>query len=230
MTAIRRILLVSDDAALRRSLVEQLELHGEFACLACETGPGALDLAGPCVDAVLFDAAPGGREPNEPGWGELARRLRAGAGAAPIILLTEPDAIAAARAALAGAADEEIAKPLRIGELMARLRARLGAGRGAAATIGPYTFRPRVKLLVEAGTGREVRLTEKEAAILDYLYHAGERGSGREALLGNVWGYQAGVATHTLETHIYRLRRKIERDPARAAILVSAPGGYRLVP
>lgn len=223
MTAVRRILLIAEDAALRRSLIEQLELHGEFACIACEAGSRALELAAAfCFDALLIDAAQTGAE-------ELARRLRAVAGAAPILLLAEPGA-RTARTALAGAIDEEIAKPLRIGELVARLRARLGPGPGAAARIGPYTFRPGVKLLVEAGTGREVRLTEKEAAILDYLYRAGDRVSGREALLGEVWGYHAGVATHTLETHIYRLRQKIERDPTRAAILVSEPGGYRLVP
>jgi DNA-binding response OmpR family regulator len=226
MTAIRRILVVADDAALRCLLVEQLELHGEFACVACEAGSGALELAAAFrFDALLFDAALADRD-----TGELARRLRIAAGAAPVILLAEPAAMAAARDAFAGAADEEIAKPLRIGELVARLRARLGPNRGGAARIGPYTFRPGVKLLIEASTGREVRLTEKEAAILDYLYHAGDRVSAREALLGEVWGYQAGIATHTLETHIYRLRQKIERDPARAAILVSEPGGYRLVP
>jgi DNA-binding response OmpR family regulator len=226
MSVIRRILVVADDAALRRSLVEQLELHGEFACVACEAGGRALERAAAlCCDALLFDAACADRDE-----GELARRLRRAAGAAPIILLAEPAAMAAARDALAGAADEELAKPLRVGELVARLRAGLGPRPVGAATIGPYTFRPGVKLLIEAGTGRQVRLTEKEAAILDYLYHAGDRVSGREALLGEVWGYQAGVATHTLETHIYRLRQKIERDPARAAILVSEPGGYRLVP
>jgi DNA-binding response OmpR family regulator len=226
MTAACRILLVADDLALRRSLVEQLELHGEFACTACDAGPRALELPTTlCFDAVLLDAAPANRDE-----GELARRLRAAAGSAPIILLVDRAARAAAGDAFAGAADEEIAKPLRIGELVARLRARLGLSRGAAPRIGPYTFRPDVKLLIEAGTGREVRLTEKEAAILDYLYHAGDQVSGREALLGEVWGYQSGIATHTLETHIYRLRQKIERDPARAAILVSAPGGYRLVP
>ncbi|MGH7109457.1 MAG: response regulator transcription factor [Stellaceae bacterium] len=225
MAAVRRILIVANDAALCRSLVEQLERNGEFACLACAAEPRALDLAASFrCDAVLLDNASGGR--NVEG---LAQRLRAAAGAAPIFLLTNP-AMTAAHRAFAGAADEEITKPLRIGDLVARLHARLKPSADSAAMIGPYAFRPGVKLLIEAGTGREVRLTEKEAAILEYLYHAGNRVSAREALLGKVWGYRAAVATHTLETHIYRLRRKIERDPARAAILVSEPGGYRLVP
>ena len=75
-----------------------------------------------------------------------------------------------------------------------------------------------------------MRLTEKETAILKYLYRAGEKAVTRDILLNEVWGYNAGVTTHTLETHIYRLRQKIERDPAAASILVTESGGYRLVP
>ena len=94
-------------------------------------------------------------------------------------------------------------------------------------TIGPYTFRPSAKLMTDTGGKKKVRLTEKEAAILKFLYRAG-RVIGRDTLLGEVWGYNAGVTTHTLETHVYRLRQKIERDPAHAEILVTEPGGYRL--
>jgi DNA-binding response OmpR family regulator len=99
----------------------------------------------------------------------------------------------------------------------------------AILTIGPYAFRPSAKLLSDNDGRRKVRLTEKEAAILKFLYRAG-RAIGRDTLLGEVWGYNAGVTTHTLETHVYRLRRKIERDPANAEILVTEPGGYRLLP
>jgi DNA-binding response OmpR family regulator len=99
----------------------------------------------------------------------------------------------------------------------------------AVLTIGPYTFRPSAKLLTDDGGRRKVRLTEKEAAILKFLYRAG-RVIGRDTLLGEVWGYNAAVTTHTLETHVYRLRQKIERDPTHAEILVTEPGGYRLLP
>src|SRR3546814_5195095 len=100
----------------------------------------------------------------------------------------------------------------------------------AVFTIGPYTFKPSAKLLIDAATNKKVRLTEKETAILKYLYRSGERTVGRDTLLGEVWGYNAGVTTHTLETHVYRLRQKIERDPSSARILVTEPGGYRLIP
>jgi DNA-binding response OmpR family regulator len=75
-----------------------------------------------------------------------------------------------------------------------------------------------------------VRLTEKETNILKYLYRAGSKPVSREELLTEVWGYNAGVTTHTLETHVYRLRQKIEPDPAMAKILITEMGGYRLQP
>ena len=75
-----------------------------------------------------------------------------------------------------------------------------------------------------------MRLTEKETAILRYLYRSGQNPVSREVLLQEVWGYNSGVTTHTLETHIYRLRQKIEKDPANAALLVTEAGGYKLVP
>ncbi len=99
----------------------------------------------------------------------------------------------------------------------------------AVFTIGPYTFKPAAKLLVDGG-GSKIRLTEKETSILKYLYRAGERVVTRDVLLHEVWGYNAGVTTHTLETHIYRLRQKIEKDPSQAELLITETGGYKLVP
>ena len=97
-------------------------------------------------------------------------------------------------------------------------------------SIGPYTFRPSAKLLQDPAKNRRIRLTEKEAAILKFLYRAGTRAVARQVLLNEVWGYNAAVTTHTLETHIYRLRQKIEPDPANARLLVTEGGGYRLDP
>ena len=117
--------------------------------------------------------------------------------------------------------------------LLARLRAQLRQheqSEDAVFTIGPYTFQPSGKLLLEEATQKKVRLTAKETSILKYLFRSGDRPVNRDTLLGEVWGYNAGVTTHTLETHVYRLRQKIELDPSNAEILVTEPGGYRLVP
>ena len=130
-------------------------------------------------------------------------------------------------------ANDYVAKPFRLGELLARVRAQLRVfdnSEDAVFTIGPYLFRPSAKLLLEPARNRKIRLTEKEGAILKYLYRAGEQVITREVLLREVWGYNAGVTTHTLETHIYRLRQKIEKDPGSAELLVTEGGGYKLVP
>ena len=96
-------------------------------------------------------------------------------------------------------------------------------------SFGPGPLTPAIKMLIGANA-KKVRLTEKETAILRFLYRAGQAPVSRETLLQEVWGYNSGVTTHTLETHVYRLRQKIEKDPSKAAILVTDQGGYRLVP
>ena len=133
---------------------------------------------------------------------------------------------------LESGANDYVTKPFRLGVLLARIRAQLRQheqSEDAVFTIGPYTFKPAAKLLVD-GNGSKIRLTEKETSILKYLYRAGERVVTRDVLLHEVWGYNAGVTTHTLETHIYRLRQKIEKDPSQAEILITETGGYKLVP
>jgi DNA-binding response OmpR family regulator len=229
MTEGRRILIVDDDAALRQSLTEQLQLHGEYSVLEAETGQKALETARRLTfDTILLDVG----LPDMDGR-ELCRLLRRNNVRSPILMLTAADSDADEILGLDAGANDYIAKPFRLSVLLARLRAQLRqheASEDAVFKIGPYTFRPGVKMLVETDGPRKVRLTEKETAILKYLYRAGERPIARETLLGEVWGYNAGVTTHTLETHVYRLRQKIEREPSNAEILVTEPGGYRLVP
>lgn len=119
-----------------------------------------------------------------------------------------------------------LTKPVRLGALLTRVEDMLAATPTVAAMLGPWRFDPAARLL-EAADGRKVRLTDKEAAILDHLRRSGGV-VARDRLLAEVWGYSAAVTTHTLETHIYRLRRKIEADPAHASLLITEPGGYRL--
>ena len=130
-------------------------------------------------------------------------------------------------------ANDYVTKPFRIEVLMARLRAHIREHEQsgfAVFTIGPYIFRSAAKQLLDNETNKKVRLTDKETSIIKYLFLAGERVVSRDVLLDEVWGYNAGVTTHTLETHVYRLRQKIERDPSNAVLLVTEPNGYRLVP
>lgn len=228
MPPLPRVLLADDDEALRRSVVEQLQFSEELDTVEAATAAAALaalrvaGVAAAVVGAALSDLD----------GVSLCRRLRDEGMEGPIILLTRPGAEDEAVAGLEAGASETLARPFRLGTLLVRLRAQLRqhAGDAAVIPIGPYRFRPGAKLLEGGDDGRRVRLTEKESAILHYLYRAGAKVTGRDELLGEVWGYSAGVSTHTLETHVYRLRQKIESDPAHAAILVTEPGGYRLVP
>jgi DNA-binding response OmpR family regulator len=226
------VLIVDADAARRLCLVDQLERDAEFAGSECDCAAAALDrVRRQRFDAVLLDGGLPDRRAAD-----FCRDLRAAGIGGPVIVLAapaaDPDRAGCEEAAiLAAGATAWLVKPIRIGELLARLRAGLcDAGNEVdVLTIGPYAFRPAAKLLSDSAAGRKVRLTEKESAILEFLYRAG-RAIGRDTLLGEVWGYNTRVATHTLETYVYRLRRKIERDPSNAEILVTEPGGYRLLP
>lgn len=224
-----RILIVDDDDMLRHALAEQLELHEEFAVSEAPTAAKALDLTKTQrFDAVLLDVG----LPDMDGRA-LCRLLRRSGVRAPVLMLTGADSDADTILGLDAGANDYITKPFRLDVLLARLRAQLRqheASEDAVFTIGPYTFRPSAKLLTDEGGKRKIRLTEKETAILKFLYRAGARSIGRDTLLNEVWGYNAGVTTHTLETHVYRLRQKIEKNPAKAEILITDGGGYRLVP
>lgn len=225
----KKLLLVDDDDDLRRSLAEQLSLHEEFATAEAATGAEALERAkGEYFDALILDVG----LPDMDGR-DLCKLLRRQGVKAPILMLTAADTDADAVLGLDSGANDYITKPFRITVLLARLRAHLRQherSEDAVLAIGPYEFQPAAKLLLEKDGKKKIRLTEKESAILKYLYRAGDRAVGRDTLLNEVWGYNAGVTTHTLETHIYRLRQKIEKDPAHATILVTDQGGYRLQP
>ncbi len=223
------ILIVDDNDALRTSLAEQVAFDGEF------TATGAASLAdaeallrtdGARFDAILLDLG----MPDGHGRDFCVKLRRAGL-RMPIIILTGADGEQDVVRCLDAGANDYIAKPFRVQELLARLRAQIRIFEGsedAVFTVGPYDFRPSAKLLQEPKRNRKIRLTEKETAILKFLYRADGRPVSRQILLTKVWGYNSHVTTHTLETHIYRLRQKIEPNPAEARILLTEGGGYRL--
>ena len=228
MSNVRRILIVEDDSELRDALVEQLALHEEFEAVAAENGTKGVQAAkAGQVDLVIMDVG----LPDIDGR-EAVRILRKGGFKSPILLLTGHDTDSDTILGLESGANDYVTKPFRFAVLLARIRAQLRqheASEDAVFTIGPFTFRPSSKLLLNA-KGNKVRLTEKETAILRFLYRAGQKPVTRETLLQEVWGYNSGVTTHTLETHIYRLRQKVERDATTPTILVTETGGYKLVP
>ncbi|MCP8938719.1 response regulator transcription factor [Alsobacter sp. SYSU M60028] len=228
MANVRSILVVEDDPDLAGALAEQLALHEEFEARTVDTAAKALAaVRDRRVDLALMDVG----LPDMDGR-EAVKLMRKGGFRSPIIMLTGHDTDSDTVLGLESGANDYVAKPFRFSVLLARIRAHLrqhDASEDAVFSIGPYTFRPSAKLLV-APNGSKLKLTEKETAILRFLYRADRKVVTRDVLLTEVWGYNANVTTHTLETHIYRLRQKIEKDPSNAQILVTEAGGYKLLP
>jgi DNA-binding response OmpR family regulator len=223
----RKILIVDDDPELRDALTEQLSLY-EVEAVAVESGSSGVQAAkAGQIDLVIMDVG----LPDIDGR-EAARILRKNGFKAPIIMLTGHDTDSDTILGFESGANDYVTKPFGFTVLLARIRAQLRqheASENVIFALGPYTFQPSTKLLLNP-KGNKVRLTEKETSILRYLYRAGQRPVARETLLQEIWGYNSGVTTHTLETHIYRLRQKIEKDAQVPTILVTEAGGYKLVP
>jgi DNA-binding response OmpR family regulator len=228
MSTARRILIVDDDEDLRGSLEDQLALHDEFEITTAGTAARGIECAkAEHFDLVLFDV----NLPDMDGR-EAVKMLRKSGFKSPILMLTANDTDADQVLGLDAGANDYIIKPFKFAVLLARIRAQLRQheqSEDAVFAIGQYSFKPAGKLLIDE-KGSKIRLTEKETSILKYLYRAGDKVVTRDVLLHEVWGYNAGVTTHTLETHIYRLRQKIEKDPSNAELLITEAGGYKLMP
>lgn len=222
----RTILLIDDDDDLREGLADQFVLQEEFTVDQAANGAEGLALAKTGKhDVIVCDV----NMPDMDGR-DLTKLMRKHGVRCPVILLTALDGDADAILGLDSGANDYVTKPVRFGVLHARVRAHLRQHENtddATFEVGPYEFKPSARLMTRQD-GAKVRLTDKETAIIKYLLKAGGRPVPRDQLLDEVWGYNAGVTTHTLETHVYRLRQKIEDDPSNAQLLVTQTGGYRL--
>jgi len=227
MTRETTVLVIDDDADLRQALLEQFDLEQGFSAVGASTAAEGFQAAAAArPSAIVLDVS----LPDMDGI-EACRKLREQGVKAPIILLTgvsreEQDQVQG----LDAGANDYVLKPFKFSVLLARIRAHLRsheASEDAVYRVGPYEFRPAMRLLLDE-TQKKIRLTDKETSILRYLYRSGEKPVARDELLREVWGYNANVTTHTLETHIYRLRQKIEPDAQSPKLLITETGGYRL--
>ena len=222
----QKILLVDDDEDVREALSEQFVMTEEFDVFEAESGTSALEKIGQNIyDLVILDVG----LPDINGR-EVCRLIRKQGVKCPILMLTGHDTDSDTILGLDAGANDYITKPFKFPVLLARIRAQMRQheqSENAIFTLGPYTFKPAIKILLTKDN-KKIRLTEKETNILKFLYRATNEVVPRDTLLHEVWEYNAGVTTHTLETHIYRLRQKIEPDPSNASLLVTENGGYRL--
>lgn len=227
MAQLKKILLVDDDDDLREALSEQLIMTEDFDVFEAANGAEALSRANEMIyDLLILDVG----LPDTDGR-ELCRLLRKQGIKSPIMMLTGHDGDADTILGLDAGANDYVSKPFKFPVLLARIRSQLRThqqSEDAIFQLGPYTFKPSMKMLITEDE-KKVRLTEKETNILKFLHRSAEGVVPRDVLLHEVWGYNAGVTTHTLETHIYHLRQKIEPDPSNARLLVTESGGYRLM-
>ena len=227
MAQLKKILLIDDDEDLREALSEQLIMTEDFDVFEAANGQDALvKVKEATYDIVILDVG----LPDTDGR-DLCRVMRKQGVKSPILMLTGQATDADTILGLDAGANDYVTKPFKFPVLLARVRAQLRQheqSEDAIFTLGPYTFKPSAKMLITEDE-KKIRLTEKETNILKFLYRATEGVVPRDVLLHEVWGYNAGVTTHTLETHIYRLRQKIEPDPSKARLLVTEAGGYRLI-
>jgi DNA-binding response OmpR family regulator len=223
----RMILIVDDDQELCSALVDQLSIYEEFQAVHETTAANGIQaVRGGNIELVLMDVG----LPDMDGR-DAVKILRRNGYKAPIIMLTGQHTDADTILGLEAGANDYVPKPFRFAVLLARIRAQLRQfehTEDATFKVGPYTFQPSKKLLINERRTK-IRLTAKETEIIKYLYRADHKVVSRDVLLEEVWGYNSAVTTHTLETHIYRLRQKIEDDPSTAGILVTEDGGYKLL-
>jgi DNA-binding response OmpR family regulator len=226
MSSKRTLLLIDDDADLRAALAQRFSLLEEYKVeQAATAAEGIVKAQSPRIDLILLDV----ELPDMDGR-DACRLMRRRNVAAPIVMLSGRTSEVDATLGLDAGANDYIAKPVKFEVLLARVRTHIRVheqSEHAIFRMGPYQLWPATKLLIDP-SDKKIRLTDKETDILLYLYRAGGEIVRREDLVAEVWGEGVAVRPHTLETHMYRLRQKIEPDPAVARFLITESGGYSL--
>jgi DNA-binding response OmpR family regulator len=222
-----KILIIEDDTDLREIIAEELMLLEEFYAIETGTAKRGLEsIKSDLPDLIILDLS----LPDGHGL-DVLKVIRDQGVTCPIVVLTaETDEVILVKGLEMGANDFVI-KPFSFPVLLARIRTHIGQHEmsgEAVFVIGGNIIHPRKKLLVDV-TGRKSLFTEKEIELLKYLYRANEKVVNANELYREVWGASIQLNTHTLESHIYRLRRKIEPNSKIFIHLITCDGGYKLI-
>ena len=226
MSSSTKILLVNSDKDLSEALIYQLSLNDNYQIIESGEDNVFTQINNNSFNIIIINS-----QPSKLHGHNLTKKLRTGGFKNPIIMLITQSDASNEDNKLTIEANEHIIKPFKYPALLKSIELQLrqfGKSEDTQHNIGSYVFKPNSKVL--ESKNKSIRLTEKENDILKFLYQNLETIVSREILLHEVWGYNSKVSTHTLETHIYRLRQKIEIDPANACFLITETGGYRLKP
>lgn len=231
MTRKPRILVVEDEAAIRTGLLDVLVYHGYEADFAADGPLGLRKALGGTFDMILLDVM----LPGMDGF-EICERIRDQDRDQAIIMLTAKSADEDVIQGLTLGADDYVAKPFSVAQLMLRIqavlrRARIGLEEQTLIRLGGDVEIDSVNLNGRSAAGA-LEFTRREMDILRYLHHHSSRPVPREELLSKIWGYDKNldIETRTVDIHIAKLRRKIEPEPAKPRFLVTVRGaGYRMM-
>lgn len=204
------ILFLSSDTDFVADLSEQIKLYAkDFSVLEHDDDSSLIDM-------IILDEQP-----------EMLEKLRLNHPRTPIILLQKSDDEKVGSSAL----NNVIFKPLSLDKLLNQIKSGINILENTEdgyLTFNKYIVRPIKKDIYNQRNQEVVKLTEKEVAIIKHLYKCRDRIVTKNELLQEVWGYSPDVSTHTIETHIYRLRQKVEHEDAEAQLILTEDGGYRL--
>ena len=226
MSSFSKILLINSDRDLSEALIYQLSLNDKYQIIELDEDSVLTQINNNSCNIIIINS-----QPSKLNGHNLTKKLRVGGFKNPIIMLITQSDASNVDNKLTIEANEYITKPFKYPALLKSIELQLrqfGKTENTQYNIGSYVFKPNSKVL--ESKNKSIRLTEKENDILKFLYQNLKTIVSRELLLYEVWGYNSKVTTHTLETHIYRLRQKIEIDPANACFLITETGGYRLKP
>jgi len=219
---------VEDEEALRMTLGDRLRSEGYVVDLACDGEQGLDKATGMPYDLIIMDIM----LPNRSGL-DVCRDIRQAGLATPILVLTARDQTVDKVLGLKLGADDYVTKPFDTLELMARIEALLRRAPGrplqSVYQLGP--IRMDIRGTEVTRDGKPVPLSAREFQLLRYFMENPGVTLSRNDLLHEVWGYEDGTFTRTVDVHIASLRQKLEKDPKKPELILTVPGmGYKFKP